>query len=122
MNLIDRFAEWWLAKSTERYIKHNPEISEKFQLKRAEFTPGGMDILMLCPDIVMLANEAAALLRKNNAKNYVQFDMMPRLDKGVKPIRVTIQWAEGMSPAVKNAELEKKIKVLEALLHEVGIA
>ncbi|HLF28246.1 MAG TPA: hypothetical protein VJG32_18095 [Anaerolineae bacterium] len=56
---------------------------------------------MSSPAITILADECARFLRAYKAENYVHFDMMPRPDHGMKPIRVTVQWANGMSPAEK---------------------
>ena len=58
------------------------------------------------PGVYLLADEAATMLEANNAKNYVQFDMMPRADRHLLPIRVTVQWADGKSPAQRVLELE----------------
>ncbi|HMN30824.1 MAG TPA: hypothetical protein PKE45_21905 [Caldilineaceae bacterium] len=53
------------------------------------------------------------MLNAANAENYLQFDMVPRLDRRLRPIRVTVQWANGMSPAQKVAMLERQLHALQ---------
>jgi hypothetical protein len=67
---------------------------------------------MFAPAIVYLADQAADLLQQQNAKNYIQFDLMPRIDRRKPPIRVTVQWADGISPAEKAAKLTDALRQL----------
>jgi hypothetical protein len=46
------------------------------------------------------------------AENYVQFDFIPSID-ATYPVRITIQRAEGMSPATKNAQLCDELERLD---------
>ena len=105
LNLIDKLAGWWLDWRMSNKVKNAPELQE-FGLKKAEYDNNGFHLIASFPGLVMLADSAAEMLQANNAKNFVQFDMMPRLDRGKKPIRVTVQWASGMSPATKAAKLQ----------------
>src|SRR3990172_2929419 len=57
----------------------------------------------------MCASGAAEMLDEASADNYVQFDMMPRPDHALKAIRITVQWANGLSPAQKALDLEAQI-------------
>ena len=113
--LIDRLAGLWIDWRIGRAASNNPEIGE-FKLQRAEFDENGFHMIASFPGVVMIADEAAAMLEANNAKNYVQFDMMPRLDRGKRPICVTVQWAWAESPAAKAARLERELEILTEAL------
>jgi hypothetical protein len=110
LQLIDRLAGWWLNWRLDREVATNPEL-EEFKLRRVEIEDGCLNIAATAPFVVGLADEAARLLKGYNAQNYLEFDMLPRIDRGLRPIRITVQWAEGESPAMKaarfKAELEK---------------
>lgn len=105
LNLIDRLAGWWLDWRIDRRVARNPEL-HKAGFKRAEFDESGFHLVASFSGIYLLADEAAAMLEANAARNYVQFDMMPRIDRALKPVRVTVQWAKGKSPAQRVSELE----------------
>lgn len=105
LNLIDRLTGWWLDWRIDRAIATNPEL-QRAGFKKAEVDEQGFHLVASFPGIYLLADEAAAMLEANNAKNYVQFDMLPRADRHLKPIRITVQWAKGKSPAQRVVELE----------------
>ena len=112
VELIDRLAAWWIDWRMSREIANTPELGD-FDLKKVEFDENGFHSIASFPGVVLLAESAAGMLEANNAQNYVQFDMMPRLDRGMRPVRVTVQWANGESPAVKAARLEKELEELK---------
>ena len=112
LEMIDRLAGWWLDWRMDHAIAQHPELDE-FSLEKAKFDENGFHVVASFPGVVVLADEAARMLDASNVENYIEFDMMPRLDRGKKPIRVTVQWANGMSPAQKAAMLEERIKELE---------
>ncbi len=115
LHLLDKLAGWWIDWRTDQAAKTKPDIQE-FNLQRYDqTTPGSYEIFALAPGIVILADQAAELLKANNAENYVQFDMMPRLDRGLSAIRVTVQWARGESPATMVARLKNEIEELKNL-------
>lgn len=114
--LLDRFTCWWMDWRTDRAVKALPPEMRELKLHRAEAGKNGWNIVMFAPGIVALADQAADLLDAENAKNYVQFDMMPRLDRSTRPIRVTVQWARGESPATKAARLEDELAKLKVAL------
>jgi hypothetical protein len=103
--LLDKLAGWWIDWRTERAVRQRPELHQ-MGIKKVEIGDTSWEVLMTGPGVVYLADEAATMLRENDARNYVTFDMLPRLDKGLPPIRVTVQWARGMSPAEKAAMFE----------------
>lgn len=112
LEFIDRLAGWWIDWRTDQDAKKNPVIQE-FNLKRFDQTPGGYEIMAIAPGVAILADQAAELLKANNAENYIQFDMQPRLDRGLAPVCVTVQWARKESPANRAARLEKELVELE---------
>ena len=103
--LIDRLAGWWLDWRMDRAVAAKPEL-QKAGFKRAEFDETGFHLVASFPGVWILADQAAAMLRANDAENYVQFDMLPRADRHLEPIRITVQWAKGKSPAQRVLELE----------------
>lgn len=111
---LDRLAGWWLDWRTERVLAGDEELTQ-FNLKRFEASEAGMQITAVAPGIAILADQAAQLLKAVDAENYFQFDMMPRLDRGLPPVRVTIQWARGKSPAQVVADLKAENARLRAL-------
>jgi hypothetical protein len=116
--LLDRLACWWLDYRQDqrvRTMKHDhPELAVEPGLKRVEIGSHEWEMVATHPGVYMMADEMAAFLEANNAKNYCEFDMMPRLDRGTHPIRVTVQWAYGESPAKKAARLEAEVERLQA--------
>jgi len=109
--LLDKLAGWYLDWRTHRAVSNDPELKQ-FELHKAEINKHGIEIIVHAPAIAILADQAADLLEANNAKNYVQFDMLPRPDRGLHPVRVTVQWANGMSPAEKAAQLTDALRQL----------
>jgi hypothetical protein len=79
----------------------------------------GTEILLAHPGVALLADDAAAILNENEAENYVQFDLHPRIDRGKPWVRVTVQWANGISPAVKAARLARRVAELEQVVEDV---
>ncbi len=114
LELIDRLACRWLDWRTDHTIKNDPALQE-FGLKRMSVTPDGWEMTFVTPAAVMIADEMAAMLDEANAENFVQFDFMPRLDRGKRPVRVTVRWAWGMSPAEKCAVLEAELEAHHAV-------
>lgn len=109
LHLIDKLACWWIDYRQGQNIKHIPPEYAQFDIQSIEANKKAIEIVAIAPSIVIMADEATALLEAENAKNYFQFDMMPRLDRGLRPIRVTVQWAYGESPAAQNARLRDEV-------------
>lgn len=111
--LIDRLASAWLNWRTARHLRAAQAAGEEWA--RVDFQQfrgvdaGEMSLMAHAPAIAVLADQAASFLDANNAKNYVQFDMMPRIDHGQRAIRVTVAWANGEMPAEKAARLDKEL-------------
>lgn len=99
----------WRAKGPARQAAAENGI----EWMRAELTPDSWRIDVAAPNLVFLLEEAAALLDKNHAENYIQFDMIPRAARtDWRAVRVTLQWLHGLSPAEKNARLEAELTEL----------
>jgi len=111
LRLLDKLAGRWLDWRTDRAITSDPEL-QKFKLHRVGINSNGIEIMAYAPGIAIFADQASELLNAAHAKNYVQFDMLPRLDRGLRPVRVTVQWAYGMSPVEKNAKLQDALRQL----------
>jgi hypothetical protein len=118
---IDRLAGWWLNWRRDWEIRHDPELRE-VMIKKLSVDEGQINAVLEHPAVAFLAEESAELLRAVGAENYFEMDLMPRLDRGIKPIRVTIQWANKLSPVQKNIKLEAENTRLHALLDGVTCA
>lgn len=118
LHFIDRLAGKWLDWRQDRTIANYPPELADLKLHKVEADSREFRIVAFAPSIVHLADEAAALLNAENAENYLQFDMQPRLDRGKPPIRVTVAWARGESPAAKAARLEDENTELKRRLRE----
>jgi|SRR6185503_3035452 len=110
LHLIDKLAGWWLDWRAGRAAVSD-ELRQ-FGLKEAHATPEGITLLAVAPAVAIFADQAASLLDAHDAKNYLEFDLLPRPDRGLRPVRITVQWANGESPAVKAARLEAELTTL----------
>jgi hypothetical protein len=104
--ILDRLAHWWIDRRLA--VAAAERSAPGFEWTHMEFTADGMTATGTSPAIAYLAAEASAMLERGNAKNYIQFDMLARA--GTPPVRVTVQWAHGVSPAQKAFELEEALK------------
>lgn len=117
-HLIDRIAGWWRGyRATQAAAACNAERAPGVQLKRVSGDATGVKLVYEAPLVLELADQAAAILKSIGADTYLQFDMMPRADRACNPIRITVQWAHGVSPAVKAAQLEQENARLRAALY-----
>lgn len=105
---LDRLAGRWLDWRMDRAARTRPEFGE-FRLKRLDTSQAGCEIVATYPAVAILADEMAGFLNAFKAQNYVQFDMMPRLDRGLRPVRVTVSWSNGEMPAEKATRLEHEL-------------
>lgn len=119
--LLTRAAYWWIERDYERHAKRlAPELAE-LGIRHMEATPTGWEGTFVTPAAAEIANIMADMLNDADAENYLTFDFLPRLDRQVRPVRVTVQWANGLNPGLKaaalerqNAELRQRIAELEA--------
>ena len=112
LKLIDRVAGWWLDWRTDQVIKGDPEIQDLGFTCKAERQSSMTELVLGTPFAAYMADQLATLLNEANAENYVQFDMIPRIDRKLRPVRVTVQWANGLSPSEKAARLETEVDKL----------
>lgn len=112
--LLDRLAAWWI----DRRMHEGAEqvIAESgVKLHKASLDPNGFRVDLIAPNLVALLDEAAGLLNAQSAENYIQFEMLPRMDRtNGRPVRVTVQWMDGESPAQQNARLRAEVAQLKA--------
>ena len=109
LKLLDRLAGCWLDWRTDQAVKRFPPELLELNLHKVKAGENGWQVVMSAPAVVVLADQAAALLNAEHAENYVQFDMMPRLDRGKPPIRITVQWASGDAPGPTAARRESEL-------------
>lgn len=91
-------------------------VDDEVKITRINFDAqqGNTEIWATMPNVAMLAAECTELLKANDAKNYVQFDMIPRAESGVEGYRVTVQRLYGKSPAQRVIEMEKEVEAANA--------
>jgi hypothetical protein len=104
LQLIDRIAwaylNWRIDQATKR-------IDVKLNFKKATLTQDGWFGEWVSPMVAFIADQCSDMLNKAGAPNYVQFDMIAHAQR---PVRVTVQWADGESPAEQNARLRKELE------------
>jgi len=125
LRIIDRLALGWIDWRRDREIKRSPmlcKVADEFGLRELRSIPGGWEGTFITPAVVVIAEEMAAMLNKASAENHVVFDFLPRIDRGVRPVRVTVQWAHGKNPAQVNAELKKQVAELERRIEDLTYA
>ena len=119
---ISSLAGKWMDWRTDRALRNMPEM--EFELKSFEEVRDeqgwSMQMVANMQGIAMFADMVADILDAHDAENYVQFEVLPRLDRGLRPILVTLQWARGLSPSQKAVKLEKRVDELEVMLSQQG--
>ncbi len=111
MNLlsqVDKLAKSWLEWRTFKALENieDPEFTQ------VELRRGQIDILLSHPAVAILASECASFLQAHNAPNFVQMELMPRLERGARHIVVTVAYADGEMPARQIARLKKEVERL----------
>ena len=116
--LIDKLAGEWLDKRRDAYIKKNyPEmVNGPIDIESLEIVGDKMEFVANMNTIGRIAEKAAQLLLAHGAKNYIEIDLVPRMDRQIPPVRLTVRWAKGLSPARKAMLLQERVKELEAEL------
>lgn len=111
LTALDRLAGWWMDWRTDRVIRGMPQIDFEIKQFKAIKKEQEWSIEMVADmqAIAVFADTVGRVLDVHNAENYVQFEMLPRLDRGIRPILVTLQWAHGKSPSQKVIELEQEL-------------
>lgn len=120
LNWIDRIAGIWLNMRVS-WAARKAGMAD-ITLEEMHADKNGLLIIMRHDSLAFFASEAAALLNEFNASNYVQIEMMPRVDHAKRPVLLTVQWKDGESPSAKATRLEKRVKELEGMLEIAGAA
>jgi hypothetical protein len=111
-DLIDLAVNKWISWRTDREIKRSG-LWQELGIKSIDVDDEATNLVLSHPVIAIVADEAAQLLHDCNAPNYVQFDMLPRVDRHLDPIRVTVQWAHGLSPSEEVKQLQEELDLLK---------
>jgi hypothetical protein len=119
VNWIDKLAGWWLDGRTRANIRgFNAENKASFRKFNAEIDEDGnytINAFVEHPSVAILAEDACAILEDAGGANYLEISLMPRIDKGRRPIVLTLRWWSGMTPAEKAGKLETALSDLTAV-------
>lgn len=110
--VIDKLAGRWLDLRSRYAMRKEGHINVA-KINDIGINENGLTVTGMSPAIAILADQAAAMLDFHNAKNFVELDMYPRADRGLRSIRVVVAWANGEMPSAKCARLEKEHERLE---------
>lgn len=110
----------WYVKRHQRAVMDWRKVNDPewraitdLHFHSAEMRGGALYVNAESKAVAYIANLCAAMLRANDAANYVQMDMFS--PEHERPIRFTVQWAWGESPAEQNARLRKELAALQAV-------
>ena len=113
-SIIDAIAmawiDWRYAKQSRKFADEHPEYGLEFT--EAKIDKDGLYLSGSSPAIVFLAEEAAKMLGRADAQNYLEISLLPHLSTELRPIRLTVQYDDGKSPARVNSDLFKAIVML----------
>ena len=121
LSLLDRLAGRWLDWRMERAIAATPELA-RFQPRKAEWQDGRWQIEGFSPAVPLLAEECARILVQSNAPNYLEFEFLPRLDRGLRPVVLTVRWLDGEMPSAKASRLTAELGRNNTALAQCGVA
>lgn len=111
LRILDRLVAWY-ADARMGNNARRAFTEQGVKLTRAEITPEGWSVQASAPDLVHLLDQATKLLDESGAENYLQFWMLPRFDRHRRAVLITIQRAQGESPADQNARLRAELAEL----------
>ena len=120
LSAVDRLAGWWLDWRMTRALAADPELS-KMGFHKAAATQTGCEIEAISPAVPILADQCARLMTQAGAQNYVEFELLPRLDRGLRPVVITVRWSNGELPSVKAARFEAELSRINTALAHCGI-
>lgn len=121
LSAVDRLAGWWLDWRMTRAIASQPDLA-RFDLRKVEASAKGWEIEAFAPAVPILAGQCARLMAHYGAQNYIEFELLPRLDRGLRPIVMTIRWANGELPSARAARFEADLQRINAALAQCGLA
>lgn len=119
--LIDKLAAGYLAWRTRqdvirRMVEQGIDKDLAILNLKKNLEKGSWEISATHPIVSFMALQMNEVLKERNAKNYVVWDLYPRVDlwkEGVKPVRVTIQLASGLNPGEKARILTNLLTTAE---------
>ncbi len=130
LTIIDTLAGKWLNYRTVRSMK-SAVVDEPELLHLEASLEKGIDIAVAHPTFAILADELVNLLQENNAPNFLEMIVQPRIDRGQRTVVVTVRYQDGETPAQQchrlkeelasvNERVERAISVLR--IYETGPA
>lgn len=111
---FDNLCGKWLDYRTNQALEQVPVTGLEFFDIHAN--KKGVELLASHPVFASLAVECTDMLAKENAKNYLEMEVMPRLDRGTRAFVITIAFKDGEAPGHKAARLEVEVTRLAALV------
>ncbi len=121
LRILDKLACKWIdfrqAQNMKRMEKEDPELAQEVGLKKVSAENGNLEMVLSHPSVFMLADDFAGLLNEFGGENYLEFRMMPRIDRGVRPIEVVVKWAGKLSPAQKASKLFSELQEVHAQIN-----
>jgi hypothetical protein len=100
--MLNKLRQWYM----DRRAKQAAEAAG-IAFKKVELSPDELKVVVEAPALFVIAEQGAELLNKANAANYVEYTMYAA-NVG-RWLRMTVQWAHGLSPAEKARELEAQL-------------
>lgn len=122
LSAIDRIAASWLDYRTRKEIERRDKSEAVDDVELLDFQVSrerGAEILLSHPNFAFLAQELVSLLQSQDAPNFIQMEVLPRLDRGQRAIILTVAYKDGEMPAVQNARLKREIEELKARLEDM---
>lgn len=104
LDIIDRAVAKYINWRMYEKVEHDDNFSDFSTIDVRERDGNYEAVISHSEYVNALLKETHHILDVAGAENYVQFDIIPAIDASF-PVRITIQRAEGMSPAEKNAQL-----------------
>lgn len=106
--LINRYTRWRIGLAKSNLTQVN------FSIDNVCFTKDRVDVTGSGEFVLRVANSFAQFLSETpGADNYVQFDFLSPAEFGLRPIRCTVQWADGEMPGEQNIRLRKEVEDLK---------
>jgi len=109
LSKVDAAAGAWLEWRTWKFIE---ESIDEPELTSINFRKGQLDVVLSHPGVATLASECVSFLQAHNAPNFVEMELMPRIDKGSRGVIVTIAYKDGETPAWQIKRLKQEIAAL----------
>lgn len=116
---LDDLAMRWLNRRIERKAKDDPVLADELKLMHLEADRGRVEIFAEHPQVVAIAEGMAQFLDHAGATNYFEFDFIPRLTSNLRKIRMTVQFADGLSPAQRADELYQELETARSQITEL---